>query len=50
MMGFEGLESSEKKLQLDHGKCLDSMPWFFSVVLLVLTMRCCSLERQNEQR
>ena len=47
MMGFEGLESSEKKLQFDHGKCLDSMPWFFSVVLLVLT---CSLERQNEQR
>jgi hypothetical protein len=51
MMGFEGLESSEKKLQFDLTEsartvCLG----FFSVVLLVLTMRCCSLEWQNEQR
>ncbi len=50
-MGFGGLESSEKKLQFDLTEsartvCLG----FSSVVLLVLTMGCRSLERQNEQR
>jgi hypothetical protein len=50
-MGFGGLESSNKKLQLDltasaRTVCLG----FFSVVLLVLTIGYCSLERQNEQR
>ena len=49
-MGFGGLESSEKKLQLDltasaRTVCLG----FFSVVFLVLTIGYCSLERQNEQ-
>jgi hypothetical protein len=50
-MGFGGLESSNKKLQLDltasaRTVCLG----FFSVVLLVITIGYCSLEWQNEQR
>jgi hypothetical protein len=50
-MGFGGLESSEKKLQFDLTESAQTVRLgFFSVVLLVLTIRCRSLDRQNEQR
>jgi hypothetical protein len=49
-MGFGGLESSEKKLQFDLTESARSVCLFSPVVLLMLTMRCRSLERQNEQR
>jgi len=51
MMGFGGLESSKKKFHLDLMESAQTVRLgFFSVVLLVLTMRCRSLEQKNEQR
>jgi hypothetical protein len=49
--GFGGLESSKKKLQFDLTESARTVCLGFpSVVLLVSTMGCRSLERQNEQR
>jgi hypothetical protein len=50
-MGFGGLESSERKLQFDLTESARTVRLvsFFSVVLLIFTMLCCSPEQQNEQ-
>jgi hypothetical protein len=50
-MGFGGLESSEKKHQFDLTESARTVHLgFSSVMLLVLMIRCRSLERQNQQR